>query len=95
MVKKCESEELTHMFRPQVGRAPTDAHKHTTTTVYDHLYNYKDIYKTKKDNNREIQYSKMGKYQNKITNNSDSILESSLYDKFTKLFNLIDQNETG
>ena len=96
MVRKVEEDDLKNMFKPQIGRGPTDNHKLASQTVHEHLYNYKDIYKTKGDLNREMQYKgEKNRASAKMTNNSDSILESSLYEKFTKLFNLIDTDENG
>jgi hypothetical protein len=95
MVRKIGEDELQTLFKPQIGRGPNDGHKHVTTSVHEHLYNYKDIYKTKQELNREIQHKGDRKASGKTSNNSDSILESSLYEKFTKLFNLIDTDENG
>jgi hypothetical protein len=95
MVRKIGEDELQTLFKPQIGRGPNDGHKHDTRSVHEHLYNYKDIYKTKQELNREIQHKGAIKAAGKISNNSDSILESSLYEKFTKLFNLIDTDENG
>lgn len=92
-----EEEKLNTMFKPNVGRAPVNGYKANMEPIHEHLYNYKDIYQSKKE---DMKHSSDQRVIEKMTSkkvdpNSENILETGIYERFTRLFNVIDNDQDG
>lgn len=96
MIEDIERIQLKTSFHPSIGRAPTDPTRPINVSIHNHLYNYRGVYDSKKNDLRQAQADMIKANQTvKVGMISDEIIENGMYEKQSKLFIMIDRDEDG
>ena len=82
MIEDIERIQLKTSFHPSIGRAPTDPTRPINVSIHNHLYNYRGVYDSKKNDLRQAQADMIKANQTvKVGMISDEIIENGMYEK--------------